>query len=94
MDAPRSGIAEFIEEEAVPADARILRQAWKKANMDGSPDRRFAANYQIPIVEYGRLTITSSSGLNEEYMLSNFAAVRQFTSHWNSFKQAVGGAIV
>jgi hypothetical protein len=87
-----SGIAAFVEEEAVPADARIVRQAWKKANKDGSPDRRFANNYQIPAVEYGRLTITSPSDLHEEYMLSNFGAVAQFVSLWNGFKQAVAGA--
>lgn len=87
-----SGIAAFIEEEAVPADARIVRQTWKKANKDGSPDRRFANNYQIPVVEYGRLAISSPSGLNEEYMLSSFGAVTQFVSLWKAFKQAVAGA--
>ncbi len=87
-----SGRAAFIEEEAVPADARIVRQTWKNANQDGSPDRRFANNYQIPVVEYGRLTITSPSGLNEEYMLSNHGAVSQFVSLWKAFKQAVTGA--
>jgi hypothetical protein len=83
----------FIEEEGVPADARILRQTWKKANKDGSPDRRFANNYQIPVVEYGRLTITSRSGLNEEYMLSNFVAASQFASSWKAFHRAATGNV-
>ena len=43
----------FIEEESVPADAQLIGHTWKKANKDGSPDRRFANNYQIPILAYG-----------------------------------------
>jgi hypothetical protein len=87
-----AAIAAFIEEEAIPSDTRVVRHTWKKANKDGSPDRRFANNYQIPVVEYGRLTITSPSGLNEEYMLSNFDSVAQFVAVWKVFKQAVAGA--
>jgi hypothetical protein len=87
-----ASITPFIEEETVPADTRIIGQTWKKVNKDGSPDRRFANNYQIPVVEYGSLTIASQSGLNEEYMLSNFGAVAQFVSVWKAFKQVVAGA--
>jgi hypothetical protein len=83
---------QFIEEGTVPVGAKIVRQSWKKANKDGSPDRRFANNYQIPVVEYGCLTISSPSGLNEEYVLSDFGGVAQFASMWKSFKQVVAGA--
>lgn len=85
-------VAAFIEEEAVPNDTRVVRQTWKKANKDGSPDRRFANNYQIPVVEYGRLAITSPTGLNEEYLLSNLAVVGQFGTLWKHFKSAVAEA--
>ncbi|MDT8322035.1 MAG: DUF4236 domain-containing protein [Xanthomonadales bacterium] len=90
--AIEAAIAAYIEEETVPSDTRIMQQTWKKANKDGSPDRRFADNYQIPVVEYAKLTITSPSGLNEEYMLSNFSAVAQFSSVWKAFRQVVAGA--
>jgi hypothetical protein len=79
----------FIEEEKLPPDTHVLRQTWKKANKDGSPDRRFANNYQIPVVEYGNLIITSPTGLNEHYMISNAAAVAQFSSSWAEFRQAL-----
>jgi hypothetical protein len=85
-----SDVTRFIEEETVPSDTKIVEQTWKKANLDGSADRRFANNYQIPVVEYGRLTIASSRGLNEEYMISNYGAVTQFVSAWKTFQQAVG----
>src|SRR5262249_7813183 len=49
----------FHEEDGVPNDSRVVGNTWRKANKDGSPDRRFANNFQIPIAEYGRLRITS-----------------------------------
>jgi hypothetical protein len=79
----------FIEEETVPADSRVVSQTWKKANKDGSPDRRFTNNYPIPIVEYGKLAITSPTGLNEEYMVSNVEAVVKLGSIWEALRRAV-----
>lgn len=66
-----SGIVNFIEEEGVPPDSQVVGHAWAKANKDGSPDRRFSNNYQIPVCQYGRLHLGSSSGLNEEFQISN-----------------------
>ena len=82
-------VSPFIEEEAIPSDTRILRHAWKKANKDGSPDGRFVGNYQIPVVAYGGLIVTSLTGLNEEYMLSNAPAVEQFAMRWAEFRKQV-----
>ena len=82
-------LSPFIEEEAIPSDTRVVRQTWKKANKDGSPDKRFANNYQIPVVEYGGLSIKSPNGLNEHYMLSNVIATDQFVAEWSKFRQAV-----
>ena len=79
----------FIEEESVPADAQLIGHTWKKANKDGSPDRRFADNYQIPILAYGDIRITSKRGLNEEYLISNAAAAQAFTKAWATFKEAL-----
>jgi hypothetical protein len=79
----------FIEEEAIPEDSQVVGQAWKKANKDGSPDRRFADNHQIPIVAYGGIRLTSESGLNEEYMVSNAAAAQGFAKAWALFKQSL-----
>jgi hypothetical protein len=75
----------FQEEESIPGDSRVIGHTWAKANKDGSPDRRFANNYQIPIAEYGRLRITSGTGLNEEYMASNATIAAQFAKAWKEF---------
>lgn len=68
----------YLEEEKVPGDTEIVNHTWKKANKDGSMDKRFNGNYQIPIVKYGQLNISSQSGIDEVYMFSNFSAFSQF----------------
>jgi hypothetical protein len=89
----------FIEDETVPSDAEVMGHAWAKSNKDGSPDRRFRDNYQIPIVLYGSLKFTSPGGLQEEFQISNAALAERFARAWNSFhasfaptgQRAVGG---
>lgn len=62
---------QFIETEKVPSDSKIIDHTWLKVNKDGSPDKRFKGNYQIPVVMYGRIELLSKSGLNEAYCFSN-----------------------
>ena len=61
----------FIEDEAVPKDARVVGQTWKYVNKSGGPDMRFKNNKQIPICLYGKLHLQSLSGLNTVIMFSN-----------------------
>lgn len=82
----------FIESEHVPIDAKIVGQTWEKANKDGSPDRRFANNHQIPICEYGRLCFTSRTGLNEEFQLSNSGAALSFGHSFTAYSNALKSA--
>lgn len=79
----------FQESEAVPSDSEVIGYTWAKCNKDGSPDRRFNGNYQIPIVRYGHLTFTSEYGLNEEFMLTNTEAVEMFHRAAQLHKQAL-----
>lgn len=75
-----AGNSPFQEEDGVPKDAEVIGHTWAKANKDGSPDRRFKDNHQIPICRYGRLTFQSGSGVTEEYMFSNAAAAEAFAA--------------
>ena len=75
----------FIEEETVPSDSKNLGYTWKYCNKNGSPDRRYANNYQIPIQQYGKIVISSSEGLNEEFMISNSDATNLFTTNLYNF---------
>lgn len=79
----------FHEASRVPRDTRVIGQTWAKTNKDGSPDRRFKSNYQIPIVEYGRLTFRSGTGLNEEYMVSNAPAAEAFGTKFEAYRQVL-----
>jgi hypothetical protein len=84
----------FIEEETVPTDAEFIKYTWKKANKDGSPDRRFAQNYQIPVLKYGDLRLTSHSGLSEAYMISNERLARGFAEAFFNYQRALPAATV
>ena len=61
----------FIEEDGVPSDSKVVGQEWAKTNKDGSRDKRFAGNYQIPIALYGELILKSATGLDEKFVVSN-----------------------
>lgn len=74
----------YVEEESVPSDSEVIQHTWKKTNKDGSPDKRFKDNYQIPVVKYGNLTITSDSGLEESYMFSNADLFEDFAKTYES----------
>lgn len=61
----------FIEEERVPADAPQVGVTWKYVYRNGSPDRRFANNQQLPILLYEQICFTSPAGLHEILQVSS-----------------------
>jgi tellurite resistance protein len=70
---------EFTENGFVPPDSRVIRTSWLYANKNGNPDRRRAANRQIPVLEYTRVTLTwRNSGC--VLLVSNMAAARHFAN--------------
>jgi hypothetical protein len=75
----------FQEEDGVPSDSQVIGQTWAKANKDGSRDRRFANNYQIPIARYGAVVLKSDHGLWEEFQFSNVQKLVNFANALNSF---------
>jgi hypothetical protein len=70
--------SKFVESERVPSDSQLVGHTWAKVNKDGSPDRRFANNPQLPILLYGELKFFSAAGLNEKYMFSNAGKAKAF----------------
>jgi hypothetical protein len=77
----------FVERESVPTDSRIIEYTWDKVNKNGSRDKRFKDNYQIPIVEYCTLSFSSKTGLNEEYQISNTDFAIKFYHALVSYQQ-------
>ncbi|MET0419453.1 MAG: DUF4236 domain-containing protein [Actinoplanes sp.] len=53
----------FIEAEAPPTDAQCVDTTWQYTNKSGGPDRRYKDNRQLPVMLYGRLTLTTPQGL-------------------------------
>ncbi|MCB8883828.1 hypothetical protein ACELLULO517_26515 [Acidisoma cellulosilytica] len=62
--------AKFNETEAAPRDTAVIGKTWAKSNKDGSRDRRFKDNREIPVAVYGDLKMSTEGGLNEAFMTS------------------------
>jgi len=63
-------VSQFTESEELPGDATVIGKTWAKANKDGSRDRRFAHNRELPIARYGEVHLTGPGGLRETIMVS------------------------
>lgn len=61
----------FIESQNVPRDAEVVGHTWQYVNKNGSPDKRYNNNRQIPVCLYGYVTIRSGSGLEIQLCCSN-----------------------
>jgi len=75
----------FLEDGQIPSDSQVTGKTWYKVNKDGSPDRRFAGNFEIPIVEYGKIRLVSSTGLDETYSFSSLEKARAFADSFNEY---------
>ncbi|MEV5411428.1 hypothetical protein AB0K60_21635 [Thermopolyspora sp. NPDC052614] len=54
----------IIEDGPLPPDAHIVDTTWQYVNVSGGPDRRFKNNRQLPVLLWGRLTLTGPQGLH------------------------------
>ena len=70
------GSTSAIEDGPLPPDAAVIGSIWEHANKDGSPDRRFASNRELPIANYGYLTLRSSTGLSVTFVTSSVSAAK------------------
>jgi len=82
---------QFTENETVPSDSQVIGQTWAKCNKDGSPDRRFRDNYQIPVAHYGTLLFSTSDGLDVRYICSNARSTEAFAKAWMAFRMSFNG---
>lgn len=69
----------FIEDGTVPSDSNVVGYTWRFVNNNGTPDRRFNNNRQLPVCIYGEVFIKSSSGLNIILHISNEQIAREFS---------------
>lgn len=79
----------FLEEERVPKDADVVDKTWAKVNKNGTPDKRFKDNYEIPICQYGEIELTSTTGLNEAYSLSSYEKSKKFAVAMMEYREII-----
>ena len=84
---------QVIEANRRPDDGTIVGKTWLYLNKNGSPDRRFKDNRQIPIYNYSRINFTSSTGLNEEIQTSKQNVGIDFKSAFTAYLQSNALAI-
>jgi hypothetical protein len=75
------GTTRFIEDGVVPKDAKVVGKTWLKVNKNGTPDKRFKDNRQVPICEYGAIIIESGAILYVELMCSNSNTIEQMRTY-------------
>lgn len=78
---------EFREDGQVPSDTRTVGSTWRYVNKKGGPDRRFAGNREVPIVEYANLALETDSGLREHFQCSRLEAAQQFSQALESWRR-------
>lgn len=81
----------FIETGTIPSDTKIIDKTWAKVNKNGSPDKRFKGNYQIPVVQYGEISLSTNTGLNERYHFSNYEFTQKFGSTFGTYRTIING---
>lgn len=79
----------FVETENPVSDAKIVGKTWAKVNKNGSPDKRFKDNYEIPICKYGEITLKSNTGLNEAYCISDFDKSSYFAEKLTIYQKLI-----
>ena len=85
----RHNAQRFVETERVPNDSKVVEYTWKYVNKNGSPDKRFNNNFQIPIALYYEITIESSKGLYESYQFSNSDIAQRFCKSFETYRDSL-----
>lgn len=83
--------ARFTETGIVPRDSKIINWTWTKVNKNGTPDKRFKDNRQIPVVKYGEITLSTNTGLHEEYEFSNYEYTADFGNAFVKYQNTIKG---
>lgn len=80
QDCLQAGKVSMIlsEDEGVPSDARIVGHIWRYLNKNGSADRRFNNNRELPECLYSQYQLSFITGLNEVITTSRQGAFDNF----------------
>lgn len=76
----------FTETGKIPKDSRVIDRTWAKVNKNGTPDKRYKGNYQIPVMKYGEIQLSTNTGVNEEYEFSNYEFSEDFAIAFKDYQ--------
>ncbi len=76
----------FVETESRQLDATFLYNTWQYVNNNGTPDRRFNNNRQIPVYAYEKIYLSSTTGLNLHLMVSSMDKAEKFKEIWDKIE--------
>lgn len=76
----------FRETGNVANDATIVGRTYQYVNNNGTPDRRYKDNREIPICLYGELTVGSKEGINMKFFCSNANCTQAFYDKFEEIK--------
>lgn len=62
-----------------PKDAKILSYTWQYVNNNGTPDKRFKYNVQLPVCQYGLVDLKTNGGFHTRLYLSSIEKTQQFS---------------
>lgn len=82
--------ARFVEEEALPGDARVVGEAWPTEEPDPNAKEPQAP---LPVVEYGELAIKVPDGQLAAYVVSNYTKARVFVEAYERYKRALAAIV-
>jgi len=74
-------------------DAVVVGQTWRFVNNDGTPDKRFNNNIQVPVIAYGTLRLTAP-GLDMEFYTTRQSASTSAPARFDGIKELAGKAQV
>lgn len=76
----------FVELEHVPDDSEILATRWLFQRMDGGRDFRYNDNRQLPVMEYGELTLKLGKDREFIFQISSMNAARAISFHFEQLR--------
>lgn len=78
----------FPEEDVLPREAEVTGRTWRYTRPDGSRDRRYADNPELPLVLYGLLEVGGPSGTYARLQVSDRSAASRFADTFAEFRPA------
>ena len=85
----RHSESHFTETEVVPSDSEMIGKTWAKSNKNGTRDKRFRDNRELPVMRYGTMSLSAGGGLDEAFMFSNSDACRSFVESITAMKSTL-----